>query len=80
MPPAMAGHPCSTFLARMGQPLFAWPTPDGFPDRNADWMNNLLPRWQFALALAQNQLSGTAIDLSALLGDVQTSEEGADRL
>jgi uncharacterized protein (DUF1800 family) len=74
------GPPLLDFLARMGQPLFAWPTPDGFPDRNADWINNLLPRWQFALALAQNQLSGTAIDLAALLDAAQTEEASAERL
>jgi hypothetical protein len=68
------------FLARMGQPLFAWPTPDGFPDRNADWVNNLHPRWQFALALAQNQISGTTIDLADLFGAAETAAEGADRL
>ncbi len=59
------------FLRRMGQPLFAWPMPNGYSDRNADWINNLLPRWQFALALTQNQISGTQIDLAALMPTVQ---------
>lgn len=75
-----AGQPVLDFLARMGQPLFAWPTPDGFPDRNADWLNNLLPRWQFALALARNEITGTTID-PALLGVENLSPAAAlDRL
>jgi len=47
------------FLAHMGQSYYSWPTPDGYPDRDAPWMGNLLPRWQFALALAQGEIKGT---------------------
>lgn len=74
------GPPLLDFLMRMGQPLFAWPTPDGFPDHNADWINNLQPRWQFAVALAHNQLKGTTINVADLLGQAETAAEGADRL
>jgi uncharacterized protein (DUF1800 family) len=54
-------------LRAMGQPLFQWPTPDGFPDRDAAWSSNLLPRWQFAERLATSAYNGTSIDLGALL-------------
>lgn len=53
-------------LARMGQPLFQWPSPDGFPDHAAAWSGNLLPRWQFALALAGGATGGPALDMQSL--------------
>lgn len=62
-----AGPPLLEMLARSGQPLFGWPTPDGYPDRAEVWQGNLLPRWQFALALAQNQVEGTEINFAELL-------------
>jgi hypothetical protein len=45
----------------MGQRYFSWPTPDGYPDRADAWQGNLLPRWQFALALMQNEIPGTTV-------------------
>ncbi len=62
-----AGQPLRQYLARMGQPYFAWPTPDGFPDRSEPWMGNLVPRWQFALALARDEIHGTRVDVSTLV-------------
>ena len=59
-------------LARMGQPLFQWDMPDGFPDRANAWQNNLLPRWQFALALASDEIQGTRVawdELQNIAGD-----------
>ena len=46
------------WLQQMGQVPFSWPAPNGYPDVSAAWSNNLLPRWNFALALAQEQLPG----------------------
>jgi hypothetical protein len=62
-----SGQPLLDYLARMGQPLFQWPTPDGFPDRAEAWSGSLLTRWSFALALVQGQIPGTALDLEALV-------------
>lgn len=51
---AMGDSETDTFLSRFdacGQPLFAWPTPDGFPDRRAAWQS-VAPRamtWRFCL-------------------------------
>ena len=61
------GKPLQRYLARMGQPYFTWPTPDGYPDISAPWMSNLMPRWQFAAALVQNEIKGTEIDVEHLL-------------
>lgn len=60
-------YPLLTLLSQMGQPPFGWPTPDGYPDVASRWMGSLMPRWQFALALARNEIDGTTIDLPALL-------------
>lgn len=60
------GEPLQARLAAMGQGLFDWPTPDGAPDVMEAWVGNLLPRWSFALALAENRLTGTRIDLAKL--------------
>lgn len=54
-------------LARMGQRYFSWPTPDGYPDRSEAWQGNLLPRWQFALALARDEIESTRLDIPAML-------------
>ena len=55
-----------THLARMGQPLFAWPMPDGFPDKTSAWTGTLIPRWNYALALAGGTLENTTLDTAAL--------------
>jgi uncharacterized protein (DUF1800 family) len=63
-------------LAALGEPLFAWPTPDGAPDRDDAWRFNLLPRWQFAVALARGEMDGTALDV----GDPGDPDATADAL
>jgi hypothetical protein len=61
-----AGPPLLQYLAEMGQPLFQWPTPDGFPDYAAAWNGSLMTRWRFALALVSDEIAGTVIDWAAL--------------
>jgi hypothetical protein len=65
------------YLAEMGQPLFQWPTPDGFPDRAEAWVGTLLTRWRFALALANGNLPGARLDLPALVdaANARTQQE-----
>lgn len=60
------GPAVQEYLLRMGQLPFNWPTPDGYPDHAAAWQGNLLPRWQFAFALARNELEKTEVDFSVL--------------
>lgn len=62
-----AGPELLEVLARLGQVPFRWPTPDGYPQVSAPWMGNLQPRWQLALALARNAITGTHIDLPKLV-------------
>jgi uncharacterized protein (DUF1800 family) len=60
------GEPLQRHLAAMGQPLFGWPTPDGFPLAARAWTGSLIPRWNFALALAGSHLADTSVDWKAL--------------
>jgi uncharacterized protein (DUF1800 family) len=50
-----------SYLERMGQAPFRYPTPDGYPARASHWHATLLWRWKFALALASNRIPGTRI-------------------
>ncbi len=59
--PAVQKH-----LDSMGQSLFAWPRPDGFPQGTHAWSGALLPRWNFALGLTKDAISGTSIDWTEL--------------
>jgi uncharacterized protein (DUF1800 family) len=63
-----AGYPLIQMIARMGQPMFEYQAPTGFPDRAATWINSgtLLTRMNFALAFASNRFSGTTVDWTPL--------------
>lgn len=60
------GKPVQDHLEAMGQPLFGWPMPDGFPEKASSWTGALLPRWNFAAALTQNHWDDTRLDFDAL--------------
>lgn len=78
------------YLVRMGHVPFGYPTPDGYPEQAEPWMGTLLWRWNFAVALSQNRIKGTRVDIAALkrnagnenalmahvLGRKPTGEEG----
>ncbi|MCC6442580.1 MAG: DUF1800 domain-containing protein [Armatimonadetes bacterium] len=59
------GEPLLSHLTRMGQPLFEWPMPDGYPDQTSAWTGSLLARWNFAFALSANNIKNTRIDHAA---------------
>jgi uncharacterized protein (DUF1800 family) len=63
----------SQFISRMGQPLYRYQPPTGFPDRAEQWVNtgSLLERLNFGLALSSNRVRGTTIDLERLAPGVQ---------
>jgi uncharacterized protein (DUF1800 family) len=63
-----AGAPLMGMIMRMGQPLFQYQAPTGFPDRASNWINSgtLLARMNFSMALAANRIRGTQLDLQAL--------------
>ncbi len=51
----------------LGQQLFFFETPDGYPDTTEFWSGNMPPRWTFANTLA-NATSQTVIDTAPYLG------------
>jgi uncharacterized protein (DUF1800 family) len=57
-----ADRPVISYLERMGQVPFRYPTPDGYPAAAIHWRATLLWRWKFALALANNRIGGTHIE------------------
>jgi uncharacterized protein (DUF1800 family) len=64
------------YLKRMGHAPFNYPTPEGYPDQAAPWMGTLLWRWNFAVALSQNLIKGTRVELDSL----RESAGGDERL
>jgi hypothetical protein len=61
------GRAIGDWMEMMGQPLFFWPPPNGYPDVSAAWVANLLPRWNFALALLHNEIPGAEVPLADIL-------------
>jgi uncharacterized protein (DUF1800 family) len=55
------------WIARLGEPLYSYQPPTGYPDRNEAWMSSgtLLSRLNFGLQLASGKLAGVKVDLAA---------------
>ena len=64
------------WIARMGQPLYGFQTPNGYSDVAENWVNTgaLLERMNFALALVSNRIPGTRVDLSRFVTDSSGSK------
>ena len=62
------GQGIQQMLAKMGEQLYNWQAPTGYPDTAEDWVNTgaLLERMNFAVALASNRIPGTRTDLAKL--------------
>jgi uncharacterized protein (DUF1800 family) len=60
------------WIARMGQPLYGFQTPNGYSDLAENWVNTgaLLERMNFGLALVSNRIPGTRVDLSRFVSDM----------
>ncbi len=61
----------SDHLSRLGQAMWEWPTPDGFPDVGSHWIttSTTLRRWELAGRFGNSNLNGFTIDTAALLPD-----------
>ena len=61
------------WLARMGEPLYLYQTPNGYSDLAETWVTTggLLERLNFGLALASNRIPGTRVNLRQFVGDVE---------
>ena len=69
------------WVARMGEPLYMYQAPTGYPDTAEHWVNTgaLLERLNFALALVSNRIPGTRVDLSRFVGEAAGSSRAADQ-
>ena len=58
----------NTWITRMGQKMYYYQAPTGFPDNGYYWINtgSLLSRMNFGLALASQRIPGIKFDLLAL--------------
>jgi len=78
---AVGGDPDTTprlaqVIGRLGEPLYAQPSPAGYPESQEEWVNSgaLLLRMNMAVALAAGRLPGVTIALDSL---VPTTEDAA---
>jgi uncharacterized protein (DUF1800 family) len=70
------------WIARMGQPLYGFQTPNGYSDLAENWVNTgaLLERMNFGLALVSNRIPGTRVDLSPFVGDLTSKPVDKEKL
>lgn len=64
------------WIARMGEPLYGFQTPNGYSDSAESWVNTggLLERLNFGLTLASNRIPGTRVDLNRFLANSEQSQ------
>jgi uncharacterized protein (DUF1800 family) len=69
------------WVARMGEPLYGYQAPTGYPEVAEYWVNTgaLLERLNFALALVSNRIPGTRVDLARFVGDEADSSRAVDQ-
>ena len=70
-----AGLQTTQFVAKMGQPLYLYQAPTGYPDRADQWVNTgaLLERLNYGLALTTNKVRGAAFDVKQTVAGVEAS-------
>lgn len=63
-------------LVEMGQPLYAWGPPTGFPEDSTHWVNAgaLVARLNFALALTGGQVADCRVELAPLLAGADVDD------
>ena len=61
-------------IGRMGQPLYQYQPPTGFPDRADQWMSNgsVVERLNFAVALSEGRIPGTTVHPDSSAKDIAT--------
>ncbi|HSQ31683.1 MAG TPA: DUF1800 domain-containing protein [Gemmatimonadaceae bacterium] len=53
--------PLNGQLTVLGQPLFSWDTPDGYPDKIEYWAGNIVPRWSFGVTMSSYNTATTVV-------------------
>lgn len=74
-----ASRPLFERLRDMGQPLYAYQAPTGYPDTAESWINSgaLMHRMNWGTDLAARKIRGIRFDFAALNGDETLSGEAA---
>ena len=69
------------WVARMGEPLYGYQAPTGYPDEASYWVNTgaLLERLNFSLALVSNRIPGARVDLARFAGQEAAGGRAVDR-
>jgi uncharacterized protein (DUF1800 family) len=69
------------WVARMGEPLYGYQAPTGYPDEASYWVNTgaLLERLNFSLALVSNRVPGARVDLARFVGEDAVSSRAVDQ-
>jgi uncharacterized protein (DUF1800 family) len=69
------------WIGKMGEPLYGYQAPTGYPDAADYWVNTgaLLERLNFSLALVSNRIPGTRVDLSRFVGVEASSSRAVDQ-
>lgn len=72
-------YPLYQWITRMGQKMYYYQAPTGFPDKGQYWINtgSLLNRMNFGLALASRRIQGITFDLNALNNNHEPESAGA---
>lgn len=77
---ADVGQPYQLYnwINRMGQKIYSYQAPTGFPDRGQYWINtgSLLNRMNFGLALASQRIPGVKVNLAALNNNREPESSG----
>ena len=63
----------------LGQPLFRYETPDGYPDTAEFWVGNVAPRWAFGVTLG-NSATATQVNVDVAAYLAGTPEAAIERL
>lgn len=68
-------------LNKMGEPLYGYQAPTGYPDEAEDWVNTgaLLERLNFGLALASNRIPGTRVNLGKFATGADQTTSSLDK-
>ncbi len=69
------------WVARMGEPLYGYQAPTGYPDEASYWVNTgaLLERLNFSLALVSNRIPGARVDLKRFVGEEAAGSRAVDQ-
>ncbi len=72
-------YPLYAWINKMGQKVYYYQAPTGFPDKGQYWINTgaLLNRMNFGLALAGQKINGVKIDLAKLNNNHEPESSGA---